>query len=169
MCKLWFLSLPTLSEVTLYISFCDKGKAKEWNSTKGPPPKPNQKCKCIYHDHPQKLPPGSAHAFHPFFVQRWRETARKQLCLKSTSLCEFRKWIMQKPLPAQIHPGLLHLKDFILFLKKCCVGPRYNSRTLSLCQLSEFSSQHQPVFCISSFQTDLWHFNFRRGRLVSLN
>lgn len=23
-CKLWFLSLPTLSEVTLYISFCDK-------------------------------------------------------------------------------------------------------------------------------------------------
>ena len=23
-CKLWFLSLPTLSEMTLYISFCDK-------------------------------------------------------------------------------------------------------------------------------------------------
>lgn len=52
-----------------------QGRLKNWIPQKGPPPKPNQKCKCIYYDQPYKCPTKKCYASF-LFVQRRRESSQ---------------------------------------------------------------------------------------------
>lgn len=146
-----------------------QGRLKTGIPQKGPPPKPHRKCECTGHDHPttshQELPYASS-----LFVQRWRGGRRGAVLSEKLPLGNL----------GNGSRGSLSLHKFTLlgfctwrisfyFWKSVVLAHACNSRTLSLCQPLEFSSQHQPVFCISSFQMALWHFNFKTGRLVSLN
>lgn len=140
-----------------------QGSLKNGIPQKGPPPKPNQKCKYIYCDHQETLYASS------LFVQRWKEGSQGAALLEKPQLVNLGNGSC---ISLSLHKFTLGFCTWRIsfYFKKCVVlACAYNSRTLRLCQPSEFSSQHQPVFCISSFQMDLWHFNFKRGRLVSLN
>lgn len=145
-----------------------QGRLKNGIPQEGPPPRPNQQCNCAFITTTLQLPTKKHLGFILFCAKTERRQPESRFVWKATT-CEFRKWIICKTLPAQIHPGLCTWRISFYFWKRVVLAHAHNSRTLSLGQTSEFSSQHQPVFCISSFQMDLWHFNFKRGRLISLN
>lgn len=67
--------------------------------------------------------------------------------------------------------GFCSWSNSFYFWKSVVLALAYNSRTLSFSQPwipNSVHCQSGGVSCISSFQMTRWHFNFKRGRLVSL-
>lgn len=133
-----------------------QGRLKNGIPWNGLPPEPNQKCKCIYCDTPH--PPQTSHSETLHFIlvpcedgeRRPRTAVSGKLHLLHLGNGS------HISLSCTNSPWAPALEGFHFIVEKSLALARaYNSRTWSLCQPSEFSSQPQPVFCISSFQMDL--------------